>query len=274
MGRKVPDEESKKNKRKFLYLFIYRVYTSVANRRFNNTTSSTNLEISVQSQDLKSSLNSMLQERKGTIPVIKDSPKSPAYSYQNANPVRPPQVKVSTSQAPELTVEKQEKQEEKQEKKEKQEEKSDIEDDKLTSLTLQEWELLSNNVADCGFSLDDGIQLLQNNPNALAQLSKKYGKEGAKLLLKRAEKELERRKAAEEQAEKERAAEIERLQKIQEFEKADKLRIEQEKEEQLQRELQEMGNCSMGFRWLRVDGGYRCAGGSHFMNDHEIPKRS
>jgi hypothetical protein len=42
---------------------------------------------------------------------------------------------------------------------------------------------------------------------------------------------------------------------------------EREKERQRQRRLRELGPCPMGFQWIKQASGYRCAGGSHFLDD-------
>jgi len=48
-------------------------------------------------------------------------------------------------------------------------------------------------------------------------------------------------------------------------------RVKSEEEAKVQRALQAIGKCCMGFEWLPVgDGGYRCAGGSHFCSASEI----
>lgn len=41
-------------------------------------------------------------------------------------------------------------------------------------------------------------------------------------------------------------------------------------EAQVQRKLQDLGVCPVGFRWIKQAGGYRCAGGSHFVTDTQL----
>ena len=40
----------------------------------------------------------------------------------------------------------------------------------------------------------------------------------------------------------------------------------------LQQKLLELGCCPMGYRWIKQSGGYRCAGGSHWMSDAEVTR--
>lgn len=41
-------------------------------------------------------------------------------------------------------------------------------------------------------------------------------------------------------------------------------------EEEVQRKLKRAGVCVQGFRWVKKEGGYKCAGGSHFVSDGDI----
>ena len=41
-------------------------------------------------------------------------------------------------------------------------------------------------------------------------------------------------------------------------------------EEKVRKKLQELGVCVAGYRWQREPGGWRCAGGSHFMKDADL----
>jgi hypothetical protein len=55
-----------------------------------------------------------------------------------------------------------------------------------------------------------------------------------------------------------------------------KLLIEQRKKEKSEEEaccqqlLAKMRRCPMDFEWIKEDGGWRCAGGSHYVSDADI----
>ena len=42
------------------------------------------------------------------------------------------------------------------------------------------------------------------------------------------------------------------------------------REGEAQIKLRQMGVCCEGYAWITQSGGYRCAGGSHFINDLDI----
>jgi len=44
-------------------------------------------------------------------------------------------------------------------------------------------------------------------------------------------------------------------------------------EREMQKKIRMMGPCPMGFRWIKGSGGYRCAGGSHWLSDAQIDAR-
>jgi hypothetical protein len=114
--------------------------------------------------------------------------------------------------------------------------------------------------------------------------------EEAHLLAEEAEKEAKKEAAAlqEIQAKNEaEALELLRIReeaRIREMEaKAERERIHQElerrkqaeekrrkKEELAQTRLRQMGVCVAGFRWIKQRGGYKCAGGSHWVDDSQL----
>ena len=51
------------------------------------------------------------------------------------------------------------------------------------------------------------------------------------------------------------------------------LKMEKEKSEEekrIQEKIKHMGKCPMDFEWIKVAGGYQCAGGSHFLSDAQL----
>lgn len=82
------------------------------------------------------------------------------------------------------------------------------------------------------------------------------------------------------QAEQEREEEYQRLQKAKHTASAEAREkilqrlLEEErrrkKAEEMRRKLETMGVCPMGYQWIQQSGGYRCAGGSHFVGDGQL----
>ena len=74
------------------------------------------------------------------------------------------------------------------------------------------------------------------------------------------ERQLELQRLAQEAIERADAVEKVRLQELE--------RIRQE--EAIMERVQMIGRCCMGYEWCKAPGGYRCAGGSHFVPDSMV----
>ncbi|KAK8177442.1 P-loop containing nucleoside triphosphate hydrolase protein [Phyllosticta citrichinensis] len=70
-------------------------------------------------------------------------------------------------------------------------------------------------------------------------------------------------------AEKERELEKQHEAANKESEEAE-LERQRRKEAKERKALQQMGVCCMGYQWIKQAGGYRCAGGSHYVSDAQI----
>lgn len=98
--------------------------------------------------------------------------------------------------------------------------------------------------------------------------------------LEEAEQAEAKAKAAE-VAEMKRKLERARLQEVEAREKRERIAAELEakrkaeegrrqQEAKVQAKLRTMGVCVAGFRWIKTNGGYRCAGGVHFVSDGQL----
>jgi len=52
--------------------------------------------------------------------------------------------------------------------------------------------------------------------------------------------------------------------------KLELLKAQQQQEAKIQAELRKIGNCPAGYVWIKMGGGYRCGGGSHFVDESRI----
>jgi hypothetical protein len=115
--------------------------------------------------------------------------------------------------------------------------------------------------------LDNFKQLVEN---------KKKEAEKKRILEEEKRKEDERRKRVEEELKK--LAKEERMRKEEEERKRkeefeEKMKRENEiarKEQLKQQKLKEMTKCVAGYDFVKIQGGYRCMGGSHFVSDAQL----
>ena len=68
----------------------------------------------------------------------------------------------------------------------------------------------------------------------------------------------------------ERLRRIEEDRKVRDEEARKALFLARAKEERSQERLRRLGKCPMQFEWIRHGGGYRCAGGSHYVTESEL----
>jgi len=119
-------------------------------------------------------------------------------------------------------------------------------------------------------------------PNIMTRVTDKTKKseaEALRVLKPQVHRVLEAMRAAVKQ-EDERLAELKRLEEeaARAEEEAERQRILQAKRDKeaehqrVQERLRICGACPMGYSWHPCGGGWRCAGGSHYMSDADLPR--
>jgi len=124
---------------------------------------------------------------------------------------------------------------------------------------------------------------LERDKDAEIKEAEQRAKDATTLAAARERAEAERRRLEQEERQAADAAarrelEAKRIRAIQVQERLRKLeeerqRVERERkkrEEEVQLKLRQLGVCVAGYQWIKQGGGYRCAGGSHFVTDGQL----
>lgn len=210
-------------------------------------------------------INKMIKERTERAAAVNSGPLSFPFhplqqQQQKQPPPPPPQIATTTTTAAEATPDEQEQ--------EKEPPATDEDGPKNPPSGK------SGSIRDAGVS-DAVWEQLERDKAAAEQRQRELAaarEEAAELEreIRRQEEELKRQK--------DEAARREVLLKLEaarmERERAERARREMEerlrKEREVQARLQRMGRCPMGYDWIAQGGGYRCAGGSHFLGNGEL----
>lgn len=122
---------------------------------------------------------------------------------------------------------------------------------------------------------DEEWEQLERDKRAMIAREREYRRELDEAA--REERRLEDLKKAEKAAadeEERRQREAQRVQAELERRKNEERRAAMEKlreeERQVQKKLRGMGRCPVGYSWIKQSGGYRCAGGSHWLPDSAL----
>ena len=139
------------------------------------------------------------------------------------------------------------------------------------------WQQLQKDKRGAELRIQRAAQAIQEQEEAhlLAEEAEKEAeKEAAKLREIQAKNEaeaLELLRIREEARIREMEAKAERERIRRELERRKQEEKERRKKEELaQSRLRQMGVCVAGYRWIKQSGGYRCAGGSHWVDDSQL----
>lgn len=220
-------------------------------------------------------MHSMLTERRARAKVTSSSRRSFSGSVQSLDDLQAvPRISSSTSTATKTAVAAPKEDDESPKTSEAIETPDDGRDVGVSDAV---WQQLQKDKREAELQIQRAAQKIQEQEEAhlLAEEAEKEAeKEAAKLREIQAKNEADALELLRirEQArirEMEAKAERERVHRELERRKQDEEK-RRKKEELAQSRLREMGVCVAGFRWIKQGGGYRCAGGTHWVNDSQL----
>lgn len=139
------------------------------------------------------------------------------------------------------------------------------------------WQQLQKDKKEAQFQIERTAQKIKEQEEAhrLAKEAEKKAKEEVarvrEMKAKNEAEALELLRKREEARIREMKAKAERERILQELERKKREEEERRKKEAVaQSKLRELGVCSMGFRWTKQAGGYRCSAGGHWVNDSQL----
>lgn len=139
------------------------------------------------------------------------------------------------------------------------------------------WQQLQKDKKEAQLQIERTAQKIKEQEEAhrLAEAAEKKAEEEAARLrqikAKNDAEALELQRKREEARIREIKAKAERERILRELERKKREEVERRKKEEIaQTKLRELGVCSNGFRWNKQAGGYRCAGGAHWVYDGQL----
>lgn len=234
-------------------------------------------ELEISTSTAFTCINSMLAERRARAKVTPSSRPSHSGPVQSLDVSRPsPPISSGTSTATKTTAPKPTK---KDDAPTPSSDTPDRPDDEGRDAGVSDavWQQLQKDKVEATIQAERAAQMIREQEEAhrlAVEAEERAAEEAAKIREIQAKNEAEARELArlrDEARARELAAKAERDRICQELERRKREEQERVRKEQVaQSRLRQMGVCVAGFMWTKQSGGYRCAGGAHWVSDSRL----